>query len=152
MHARIGSNVVVPLGLNPAGVNAECVLCAVADERRVVDNLSVKRKHGRQAFDAHFFERSTRASECLFASSACDNQLCDHRIERAADHIARLDTSVYAHSGAARCLEQLHRSGCWHEVAAGILAIDSEFEAVTLDLWVCVIEHATLGNSELLAH
>ena len=47
MHARIGRDVVVPFGLNPAGVNAEFVLCAVADECRLVDNLSVERKHGR---------------------------------------------------------------------------------------------------------
>ena len=100
----------------------------------------------------HFFESSTRAGKRFFAGSTRNNELGDHRVERAADHVARLDTGIYAHSGAARGFEQLHRSGRWHEVAAGILAIDSEFEAVTLDLRVCVIEHAALGNSELLAH
>ena len=145
-------DVVGPLGFNPASVNAEAVLGCVADECRVVHDLAVKRQHGGQAFDLHLIERATRSGKRLFAGSAGNDQLCNHRIERAADDVARLDTGVYANSGAARGLEQLDRAGRWHKVAAGILAINSEFEAVTLDHRVCVIEHAALGKSELLAH
>src|SRR4029077_11755122 len=76
-------DLVVPLSLDPAGVDGETV--AVADERRVGNHGAVKRDDGGQALDGELVERSTRTGQRLVAVGPADDQLGQHGVELAAD-------------------------------------------------------------------
>jgi hypothetical protein len=65
---------------------------------------------------------------------------------------AGLHSAVDAHAGAAGGLEDVHRAGGRHEAAAGVFAVDPEFEGVPDGDRVGVVEPPALGEPELLPH
>ncbi len=114
--------------LDPLGVDVE--LLAVADERRVLDDVAVERDDGGQTVDLELGERACRALQRLLAVLAGDDQLGEHRVELAADDVALDDTGVDAHAGAGRLAVDGDGAGGGHEAAAGVLAVDAELEGV----------------------
>ena len=98
----------------------------------------------RPELDDEFVEGATGPLQGLLAGGARDDQLGEHRVERAGDLAAGLDPGVPAHAGAVRHLQALHRAGRGHEVAAGVLGVDAELDAVPARLGV-------LGDLQLLA-
>ena len=59
---------------------------------------------------------------------------------------------VDAHAGTAGEAQHVHRAGRGQEVAARVLAVDAELDRVPVGDGVGVVEHAALGDAELLAH
>ncbi|SKN13597.1 Uncharacterised protein [Mycobacteroides abscessus subsp. bolletii] len=142
---------VVPLGLDPAGVDGEAVL--VADEGRVGHHGAVERDDGGQAFDVELGQCAPRAGEGLVAVAAGHDQLGQHGVELAADHGSGLNARIQAHAGTGRGVIHLDRSGGRQEVAAGVLAVDAELDRVATRLGVFgELQRLAVGDLELLEH
>ena len=82
---------------------------------------------------------------------AGDDELGQHRVERAADDVAGDDAGVEPDAGAGRRLEDGHDTGGGQEAAAGVLAVDPELEGVAGRGRVVVAEGLAVGDAELLA-
>src|SRR3954466_8507809 len=91
----VGSDLVVPLGLDPAGVHAE----RLAGEGLVADDGAVERDHRRHALDDQFVQGAGGPLQGLIAAGSGDDQLGQHRVEGAGDLAAGLDAGVPAHAG-----------------------------------------------------
>ena len=141
---------VVPLGLDPAGVHREAVV--VADERRVAHHGAVERDDGGQALDVELVQGAPGTLDGLRPVGAGDDQLGQHRVELPADHRAGLHAGVQPDTGTGRRLEPVDRAGRGQEAAAGVLAVDAEFDGVPA--WRGILGDVQLlavGDAELLA-
>ena len=146
-----GLDRVVPLLLDPLGVDVEAVV--VADERRVGDDVRVERDDRGHALDLVLGQGAGGAGERLVAVLAPHDQLGEHGVELATDGVALLDAGVHADAGAVGLLVGGDGAGGGQEAAAGVLAVDAELEGVALRLGVLgELEHLALGDLELLQH
>ena len=102
----------------------------VADERRVRHHGAVERDDGGQAFDVELVQRPARARQRLLAGGAVHDQLGQHRVELAADHRTGLDTGVQPDAGPGGDVIPGDRAGRGQKAAAGVLAVDPEFDGV----------------------
>ncbi|GAB3648644.1 hypothetical protein GCM10028833_14950 [Glycomyces tarimensis] len=139
---------VVPLGLDPAGVDGE-----VLGEGRVVEHGAVERQDRRHALDLHLGEGAPRALEGLGAGGAGDDDLGEQRVEVPVDDGALLDAGVDAHARAGGQLQFGDRAGGRQEAAPGVFAVDAELDGVAARLGVLGdVEGLAGGDAELLAH
>ncbi len=122
----VGRDLVVPLGLDPARVHGE----RLAGEGLVADDGPVERNHRRHALDDQLVQGPAGALQRLLAGGPGDDELGQHRVEGAGHLAAGLHAGVPPHARALRDLQPLHRSGRGHEVAAGVLGVDPELDAV----------------------
>ena len=141
-------NVVRELALDPHGVDPE--LAVRRRERGVANDLAVEREHGRETVDLELVERATRPFECLLTGRAGDDEFAEHRVKGARDDVARAHTRVDAHPRPRGRAEECHGAGRRKEAASRILSVDAELERVTLRDRIVVVEHAALGDAELL--
>src|SRR5574340_525921 len=142
---------VVPLGLDPLGVDVETL--TVADERRVGDDVPVERQDRGQTLDLVLGQGAGGALQCLFAGLTGDDQLGQHRVELATDDIALHDPGVHSHARARGLAVDGDRAGGGQETAAGVLAVDPELERVPARGRVLEdLELLAVGDAELLAH
>ncbi len=109
-------------------------------------------QHGRKARNLELVEGAARAFERILARRTGDDELGEQRVEGAADDIAGGDATVDANPRTTGEAQRVHRTGCRHEVQAGIFAVDAELERVTFGNGVVIVEGPTLGETELLAH
>ena len=80
------------------------------------------------------------------------DELGEQRVERAGDDVAGRHAAVDANAGPAGQPKSVDRSGRRQEAEPGVLAVDPELERVPVRRRVVVVEHAALGDAELLAH
>ncbi len=140
---------VVPLLLDPLGVDVEAL--AVADIRRVGDDVLVERQDRGHALDLVLGQGAGRAGERLVAVLAPHDQLGEHGVELAADGVTLLDARVHAHSGAGGLVVTGDGAGGGQEAATRVLAVDAELEGVATRGGVLgELEHLALGDLELL--
>src|SRR5690606_21923857 len=109
--------------------------------------------YGRQPFDDHLVQRAFAAFDGLLSVGAGDDHLGEHRVELAADDAAAFHTRVHPHAGALREHQLRHRAGRGQEVAARVLAVDTELDGVSARCRVLrVRQDSTLGDAELFPY
>src|SRR5690606_30446551 len=143
---------VVPLGLDPASVDAEWDVRIGRRERGIVNDGPVEGEDGGDAVDLELGQRTPRPLERLGPVGSGDDQLGQHRVEVLADDAARFHARVQADPRPGRWAE--HRDGTrgGQEVGAGVLAVDPELDGVPAYWWVVVAERFTGGDTEHLTH
>ena len=114
--------------------------------------FAVERRDGGHALDDELVQRAAGALERLLAGAAGDDELGDHRVERAGDGVALEQAGVPAHARAPGDAHRRDGAGRGQEAAAGILAVDPELDGVRVRLGVGVVERLAVGDAELLAH
>ena len=124
----------------------------VRGERRVGDHLAVEREDRGHAVDDELVQRPAGALERLLAGAAGDDELGEHRVERADDRVALEQAGVPAHAGTLGDAQGRDGAGGREEPAAGVLAVDAELDRVAVRLGVGVVERLAVGDAELLAH
>ena len=83
---------------------------------------------------------------------ARDDELGDHRVERARDGVALDHTRVDAHTRTAREAQRRDPARCGQEVRGRVLAVDAELQGVPARDDLVVPERLTRGDPQLLAH
>ena len=101
---------------------------------------------------AGFVEGAAGTLKGILAGRPGDDELREQGVEGAADHVARCDTAINAHTGTARKAQHVYRARGRHEVQPRVFSVDAEFERVALRLGVGVVESAALCDAELFAH
>ena len=112
--------------------------------------MAVEVYGGGEAFDVVFGEGATGAGEGVVAVFAPYDEFGQHGVEFAADDVAFADAGVNADTGAGGFLVAGDGTGGGEEVAAGVFAVDAEFEGVAD--WLGVfgdVEFFAFGDVEL---
>ena len=86
-------------------IHRVCTVNGSRGERLVADDGAVERDDRGHALDDQLVQGAAGALQRLLAGGAGDDQLGQHRVERAGDLAAGLDAGVPAHAGALRDLQ-----------------------------------------------
>ena len=111
-------------------------VCTVNGARRRREGLvahdgAVERQRRRHPVDDELVQRAAGPLERLLAGAAGDDELGQHRVERAADDVALDDAGVHPHAGTrGRPRTASPCPGAGRKPAAGVLAVDPELERV----------------------
>src|SRR5205085_7382786 len=129
--------------------------------RRVVAGLKLwvvhdhqMERHGRlDAFDDHRFERAAHACNRQLARARVHDQFGDHRIVKGRHEIARIDSRVYAHAGAARNVCGCNQTGRRH-AGQRVFRVDATLDGVPGedDILLLVGQLLALSHANLIAH
>ena len=147
--------VVAELGLDPPGVHGERAGLAVQlrGEGGVGDDGAVERQGGGEPVDLEFGQGAGGALQRLLAGGAGDDELGQQRVQGGADHRARLRRRSRPGRPARRAGAAGDGAGRGQETAAGVLAVDPEFDGVAADgAGSSIAQRLAVGDAEHLAH
>src|SRR5690625_1762830 len=97
-------------------------------ESGLSDYRAVERNHGCDTRDIHFGKRAAGALKCLFTCRAGNDELGEHRVERARNNIAIFNARVNPNTGARRHLEPRDGAGGGQEVRGWVFTVDAELK------------------------
>ena len=149
--ALIGFNGVLKVGLNPAGMNRE-ITARGGGVSGVIQHYAVERNHCGHPLNLQFLQGAAGTLNRLFTVCAGDNQLSEHRIEVAANHIPLDKPRIPAHTGTGGHPQLLYSAGGGHERAARVLTVNTELNRMSAQLRAVGADLLTAGNTELLTH